>query len=138
MDLTTPALLFPAISLLLLAYTSRFLALASLTRSLHSDWRASKERTAAQQLESLRQRLRLIQAMQLLGVVSFGTCTLSMFLLLVEQHLIGRVVFGASLLALLASLVLSLKEVALSNKALNIQLRDMEYGVLRTTTDVKR
>jgi Protein of unknown function (DUF2721). len=34
-NLTTPALLFPAISLLLLAYTSRFLALAALMRELH-------------------------------------------------------------------------------------------------------
>lgn len=128
MDLTTPALLFPAISLLLLAYTSRFLAVASVTRSLHSDWREAKELTAEQQLESLRRRLQLIQAMQLLGVVSFGMCTLSMFLLLVEQQVVGRVVFGASLLTLLGSLVLSLKEVALSNEALKIQLRDMEAG----------
>ena len=65
MDLTTPALLFPAISLLLLAYTGRFLAVASVTRSLHSDWREAKELTAEQQLESLRRRLQLIQAMQL-------------------------------------------------------------------------
>jgi hypothetical protein len=132
MDLTTPALLFPAISLLLLAYTSRFLALAGLTRSLHADFVASKERTAVQQLSSLRERLRIIQGMQLLGVVSFGLCTLSMFLLLVEQELLGRWVFGSSLLTLLASLLLSLKEVASSNQALNIQLRDMEHEGAQT------
>ncbi len=131
MDLTTPALLFPAISLLLLAYTSRFLALATLTRSLHAEWKAARENTTAQQLESLRDRLRLIQRMQLLGVVSFGLCALSMFLLLVEQDLAGRWVFGVSLLTLLASLLVSLREVALSNRALNIQLRDMEAPSIR-------
>lgn len=126
MDLTTPALLFPAISLLLLAYTSRFLALASLTRSLHADWHATRERTAHKQLESLRARLKLIQAMQLLGVVSFALCTLSMFLLLLDQDAVGRLVFGVSLLTLLASLFVSLREVTLSNEAIDIQLCDME------------
>jgi|SRR5690606_12840311 len=126
MELTTPALLFPAISLLLLAYSGRFLALANLTRGLHSEWRVSKECAAERQLGSLRRRLRLIQAMQLLAVLAFGLCTLSMFLLLLEQDTAGRVTFGVSLLVLLASLTLSLQEVALSNLALSIQLRDME------------
>jgi hypothetical protein len=36
LSLTTPALLFSAISLLLLAYTNRFLAYASVVRNLHA------------------------------------------------------------------------------------------------------
>jgi hypothetical protein len=125
MDLTTPALLFPAISLLLLAYTSRFLALAGLTRTLHAEWLSSGSPVAELQIRSLRARLGMIRLMQLLGVVAFSLCALSMFLLLLERGLAGRVVFGASLLVLLASLFVSLREITLSNRALEIQLEDM-------------
>jgi hypothetical protein len=36
LPITTPALLFPAISLLMISYTARFLHLANLARSLHA------------------------------------------------------------------------------------------------------
>jgi hypothetical protein len=129
MDLTTPALLFPAISLLLLAYTSRFLALANLTRSLHDEWRSTKSTQAILQIRSLRARLGMIRSMQILGVVSFALCTFSMFLLLLGEQKLGTICFGVSLLALLTSLLYSLGEISASNRALNIQLCELE-GVL--------
>jgi Protein of unknown function (DUF2721) len=126
MDLTTPALLFPAISLLLLAYTSRFLALANLTRSLHDEWRTTKSARAILQIKNLRARLSMIRSMQILGVVAFTLCTFSMLLLLVGETLLGQISFGASLLALLSSLLYSLAEISASNRALNIQLSELE------------
>ncbi len=126
MDLTTPALLFPAISLLLLAYTSRFLALANLTRSLHDEWRTTKSARAVMQITNLRSRLRMIRSMQILGVVSFTLCTFSMLLLLLGKDLLGQISFGTSLIALLASLLYSLGEISASNRALNIQLSELE------------
>jgi hypothetical protein len=126
MDLTTPALLFPAISLLLLAYTNRFLALATLTRSLHKDWRESGSTVASRQIKSLGKRLRLIRFMQMYGISSFGMCTLSMFAVFMKQILVGEIIFGLSLLTLMVSLFCSLREISLSNQALNIQLQDMD------------
>ena len=72
LELTTPALLFPAISLLLLAYTNRFLTLAALIRELHGRYPKGHEDTVLGQIINLRTRVRLIRAMQALGVVSFS------------------------------------------------------------------
>ncbi|MCH2111182.1 MAG: DUF2721 domain-containing protein [Polyangiaceae bacterium] len=128
MELTTPALLFPAISLLLLAYTSRFLALAQLTRSLHSEWQGTHHPTTRLQIALLRRRLGLIRAMQICGVASFALCTASMLLILLQYARSGQLLLGLSLLALLISLVLSLREVSASTQALNLQLDTMESG----------
>ena len=125
MTLTTPALLFPAISLLLLAYTSRFLSLAQLIRQLHSSRNSSNETHLIGQLNNLKQRVVLIKRMQIFGVSSFLLCTLSMFALFIHQELAGEILFGISILLLSASLVLSLYEISLSTAALNIALKDM-------------
>ena len=126
-SLTTPALLFPAISLLLLAYTNRFLAIATLIRQLHANYLRDPERgVLVGQLKNLRQRLFLIRSMQFSGVLSFLFCVLSMFLLFNESKLLGQYVFGISLVLLLISLFVSLREVQLSTKALELELSDME------------
>ncbi|MEM9326346.1 MAG: DUF2721 domain-containing protein [Bacteroidota bacterium] len=127
--LTTPALLFPAISLLLLAYTNRFLAIATIIRQLHSNYLKDPDRgVLVGQLKNLRTRLFLIRSMQLTGVLSFFFCVLSMFLLFRDAVSYGQIVFGISLLLLLISLIISLREVQLSTKALELELSDMELG----------
>ncbi len=128
MNLTTPALLFPAISLLLLAFTNRFLAIATLIRQLHVNYNEDKEnRVLATQIENLRKRLFLIRNMQGFGVLSFFFCVLSMIFLFQNMELAGQYVFGGSLLLLLISLGISLREVQLSTKALELELSDMEF-----------
>ena len=128
MTLTTPALLFPAISLLLLAYTNRFLTVAQVIRQLRTaaDQDPSAQHNVKAQLKSLKTRMVVIKRMQLFGVIAFLLCTLSMFSLFIQQELAGEIMFGASLLLLSASLVLSLYEVALSTQALNYALDDLE------------
>ena len=126
--LTTPALLFPAISLLLLAFTNRFLAIASLIRQLHRGYNENPENVIEGQLVNLRKRLYLIRSMQLLGVFSLFLCVLTMFLLYLEHRFIGEVTFGISLISLLLSLFVSLREIQLSTKALDLELGDMELG----------
>jgi hypothetical protein len=124
MELTTPALLFPAISLLLLAYTNRFLTLAQVIRQLH----ASNERgtpLVRRQIPGLKRRIVLIQYMQGFGVLSFLLCALSMFALFVAETTLGKILFGVSLLALAVSLVLSLIEVLISTNALAVVVEDM-------------
>ncbi len=123
----TPALLFPAISLLLLAYTNRFLALANLVRRLHDQLKANQERTVIiKQIKSLRRRLFMVRYMQGLGVFSFLCCVVTMYAVYSEWTQLVNYVFALSLLSLLASLVLSLVEIQQSTKALELELSDIE------------
>lgn len=130
MELTvgTPALLFPTISLLLLAYTNRFLALAALIRDLQSRYRDTHEPMLMLQIDNLRRRVLLIRNMQFLGLVSLFLCVVCMLMLLAGWILVGRGLFVFSLLLMLASLGLSLREIQISVHALNIQLAGMENG----------
>lgn len=124
--LTTPALLFPAISLLLLAYTNRFLTLATLVRSLHADHKTAPNPLIIREIANLRYRIRLIRDMQALGVSSFLLCVICMFLLLAGQMYIGQLLFGVSLILMIGSLGLSVREIHVSIDALNLHLRDIE------------
>ncbi|MEM1405770.1 MAG: DUF2721 domain-containing protein [Bacteroidota bacterium] len=126
MTLTTPALLFPAISLLLLAYTNRFLAIATLIRNLHKKYRDNPEHSIIKgQIENLKTRLNLIKNMQIFGISSFFLCVLSMFMLFNDNEQWGNYSFGISMLLLLLSLGISLREIQISTKALNLELGDM-------------
>ncbi len=125
MDLTTPALLFPAISLLLLAYTNRFLVLAQLIRQLHNQ-RQKKTDLVIRQIGNLRLRLTLIKAMQGLGVLSFLLCSLSMLLIFLKQTLPAEWIFAISLSLLVLSLLCSLLEIAISTRAIEMELEDLE------------
>lgn len=126
-NLNTPALLFPAISLLLLAYTNRFVALASLVRKLHSDYKRSENtQVIVGQIRNLRQRLNLIRNMQALGVLSFTCCVVCMYLIYNKWEQAANYVFAASLLSLLASLIISLIEIFKSTRALELEISDMD------------
>jgi len=124
--LTTPALLFPAISLLLLAYTNRFMALANLIRSLKQRYTTTQSRLVYGQMENLRTRLILIRNMQALGISSMFGCVFCMFILFAGYDTIGKYVFGLSLLLLLCSLALALREIQISVNALTLELNDLE------------
>lgn len=127
-SINTPALLFPAITLLMLAYTNRFLALATLIRNLHTKYKQVHEQhdVIRAQIKNLRQRLNLVKAMQACGIISFFLCVLCMLFFYLQQETIAFVVFGLSLVFLLISLGLSLHEIFISTKALEIELKDME------------
>lgn len=127
-NLATPALLFPAISLLLLAYTNRFLGLASLIRGLAARYQENRDRLLIGQIRNLRHRLTLIRRMQAFGVASIFVCVLCMFALFAGSALVGKVLFGISLILLMISLGLSFREIQLSTNALNIQLSTLESG----------
>jgi len=124
LTLTTPALLFPAISLLLLAYTSRFLALASVIRNLHDRIKQGGTYgfTVPAQIRNLRKRVHIIKHMQGLGAGSFFGCVLTMLLLYFSLKTSAGIVFGCSLVLLLASLLLSLWEIQISVDALEAHL----------------
>lgn len=125
--LTTPALLFPAISLLLLAYTNRFLTIASIIRQLHKMYLEDPKSVLQGQIHNLRVRVFLIRAMQFFGVGSLFLCVLAMFFIYLKMQTWGSGIFGVSLVCLLISLFISLREIQLSTKALEIELSGMEF-----------
>jgi hypothetical protein len=129
-SINTPALLFPAITLLMLAYTNRFLALASLIRNLHTKYKQVGEERAIikEQIQNLKKRLLLVKQMQGSGITSFFLCVLCMLFIFLDYQLLAYAIFGLSLLFLLLSLALSLNEIFISTKALEIELKDMLEG----------
>ena len=133
MDLTTPALLFPAISLLFLAYTNRFLVLAQLIRQLHAQHRNEARKPVLQQIANLKRRILLIKLMQIFGVTSFIICSLSMMALFLEMVFPAEVLFGFSIFFLVLSLLVSLYEIIISTNAIQYELNDME--VYRNTSE---
>ena len=127
LDINTPALLFPAITLLMLAYTNRFLSLASLVRKLHDEYhRGEKEKNILAQIKNIRTRINLIRYMQGLGVLSFFCCVLCMYAIYRNWTVLAHWIFAGSLIFLLLSIVLSLREINKSTKAIELELSDIE------------
>lgn len=127
-SINTPALLFPAITLLMLAYTNRFLALATLIRNLHTKYKQIHEEREIirEQIKNLKRRLVLIKQMQAAGIISFFFCVLCMLLFYLEFPVWAPLTFAISLLTLMLSLILSLNEIFISTRALEIELKNME------------
>lgn len=125
LTLSIPALLFPAISLSMLAYNARYLAIAALIRQLHKQYQEKASRGLGIQVRQLERRLKIIKNMQVVAILSFLFSAITMFLIYIEQGFWANLIFGISLLALMFSLVLSLVEVQLSTNSLKIQLSDM-------------
>ncbi len=120
--LVTPAVLFPALSLILLAYTNRFHALASLIRQLLENYQREAAQDLLQQISALRFRVRLILWMQGFGVSSLAVCVTAMLAILVSNQIIGAWLFASSLVLMLISLALSVWEIRLSANALDVAL----------------
>lgn len=127
LTITTPALLFPAISLLMLAYTNRFLAIANLIRSLHAKYQQfPDEKHIITQIKNLRIRIRLIRSMQATGVLSFIFCVVCMFTIFRGWETASYMVFAVSILFFIISLITSLVEITLSMRALEVELSNIE------------
>ena len=126
LTLATPALLFSAISLIMLAYTNRFLAYASLVRSLHAKYQEEKDKVLLWQIRNLRKRLNLTRGMQVLGISSLLLCVATMFLIYISANTFAEVIFGIALVLLIGSLALLIWEIQISTRALDLHLGDME------------
>ncbi len=126
LTLTTPALLFSAISLLLLAYTNRFLALAALVRNLHTLYKKNPEDQLYGQIKNLRLRLSLIRHMQIHGLSSLLLCVVCMLLIYLGIMKVAIYVFAVALFLLITSMSISIWEIQISVRALNLHLSDIE------------
>lgn len=125
MSITTPSLLFPAISLLLLAYTNRFVVLTNVIRQLSGVEDEGRRDMVRRQINNLRKRLQIIRAMQTFGVLAFVLCTMAMFALFLHWMIAGKILFGLSLILLVVSLLFSLYEVQISTTAINIEIEKL-------------
>ncbi len=131
LTLTTPALLFSAISLIMLAYTNRFLAYAAVVRNLHDKYLDKQDDLLIEQIKNLKKRLGLTRAMQILGITSLLLCVFTMFLVYVHYVVLATWVFGIALLLLILSLSLLIWEIQISTYALSLHLRDIEDQLKR-------
>jgi hypothetical protein len=125
-SLTTPALLFPAISLLMLAYTNRFLTLATIIRNLHDRYQNQASDNLLGQISNLRYRVYLIRNMQIFGVLSLLVCVVSMFALFAGWVAAGQWSFAIALILMIVSMLISLRELQISVGALDLLLMELE------------
>lgn len=126
LTLTTPALLFSAISLIMLAYTNRFLAYAAVIRNLHDKYLQNKDTVLIAQIKNIKQRLYLTRSMQIFGITSLLLCVLTMFLIYIGQNTFAVWAFGLALILLIVSLSLLIIEIQISVKALEHHISDIE------------
>ena len=126
LTLTTPALLFSAISLIMLAYTNRFLAYAAVIRNLHDEYLQKQNQNLLEQIKNLKLRLNLTRWMQIFGISSLLLCVLTMFLIYIDYHLFAVWIFGIALVLLILSLGLLIKEIQISIRALSLHIEDIE------------
>ncbi len=127
LSVNIPALLFPAISLIMLAYTNRFLALSNRVRVLHDKYQQQDQRLVIfGQIKNLKYRIKLIQRMQTYGVASLLLSLLSMFFIFIQYQGVAKFIFATSLITFSISIFLSLIEIRLSTKAIELELSDME------------
>lgn len=128
MELTigTPALLFSTVSLLMIAFTNRFLAISSLIRDLHDKFRNTPDTVLVEQIKTLHQRLRLIRNIQILAVLSLLLSAICMFVIYHGNQAVASYLFGGALLLQITALLLSVWEISISINALQIELSDMQ------------
>ena len=126
LTLITPTFLFSAVSLILLAYTNRFLTYTSLVRNLKVKYMENKSSVTKAEIENLKKRLKLTRLMQLYGVASLLLCVATMFLIYIGLQTVSAAIFAVALLFLITSLALSVWEINISSKSIQIHLSDME------------
>ena len=126
LNITTPALLFSAISLILLAYTNRFLSYAQVVRSLYAEYKQNKDVLIKNQINNLRKRLSLIRLMQLTGVISLFLSMASMLFVFFRLDSLATITFILALVSMILSLLISIREIQISIDALDMHLNDME------------
>ena len=130
LQIETPALLFSATSLILLAYTNRFLTVAQIIRGLKKTYIENRNKSILLEMKNLNLRLTLIRNMQLFGVLCLFLSVFAMLLLYFDVQQVALYLFGLSLLSLLISLGLSFWEITISITALKLHLGDIEDEII--------
>ena len=110
----------------MLAYTNRFLTLATIIRNLYDRYNDDHNENLLKQIGNLRYRTYLIRNMQIFGVFSLLFCVISMFALFAGWEGAGQWSFAIALILMIVSLGISLRELFISVGALDLLLTDLE------------
>lgn len=137
LTLTTPSILFSAISLIMLAYTNRFLAYASVIRSLRTEHEQNPTPMTSRQIDNLRKRLYMTRSMQIFGVTSLLLCVACTFFIYIGWQLTAIYVFGVALLLLVISLAISIREILISVRALEYRLDNVKVKEEKNTGSIQ-
>lgn len=138
LTLTTPSILFSAISLIMLAYTNRFLAYASVIRNLKKEHESNPSPITQQQMDNLRRRLHMTRSMQIYGVSSLLLCVVCTLLIYIGLQKTAVYTFGAALGLLVVSLWISIRELLISVRALEVHLDHVDEKRLEGQNRSKR
>ncbi|WP_266364342.1 DUF2721 domain-containing protein [Tellurirhabdus rosea] len=134
LTISTPALLFSTVSLLMIAFTNRFLAIAGLIRDLHEKFRQKPDTDYVAQIRNLHTRLQLIRAIQVISVISLLLSAICMLVIFQDAQQAARWLFGSALILQIVALALSAVEISISINALKIELSDMEKELGRRSS----
>jgi Protein of unknown function (DUF2721) len=127
LTISTPALLFSTVSLLMIAFTNRSLAISSLVRELHDQFRKNpSDKFIILQIRSLQKRIKLIRNMQVTIIVSMLMSAVCMLLIFIDEQIGARWLFGLALLLQIIALSISAIEITQSMRALEFELHDMK------------
>jgi Protein of unknown function (DUF2721) len=125
-NLTVPALLFPALAILMLGYVNRYVSLAGVIRSFKKDYDSKYIHTnLLEQLNILKKRIELLKYVLLSAMTALILACLSMFFIFINMQDAGKIVLGLSLLVMITSILISISETSLSNKSLIIEIDDI-------------
>jgi hypothetical protein len=131
LSISTPALLFSTVSLLMIAFTNRFMSMASLIRDLHEKFQKNPHDSILMQINNLRKRMSLIRNMQIVAIVSLLFSVFCMFFLFLEFQVVARWLFGIGLVGMSIALIMSAWEITISTDALEVELSDMQEIIER-------
>lgn len=126
LTLNEPALIFPAIAILMLGYINRYIGTAGVIRTFKKDYDSGyKHNNLTKQLDILKKRIELSRLMLTSASSALLFACLSMYLIFQDMQDAGQIIFGLSLIAMIISLIFSLYETSLSNKSLLIEVSDV-------------
>ena len=132
LDLTTSALLFPAIPLLMITFGTRFTVVSELIRKIHDEYAADidlddvRAKRMLGEISALKKRLWMIQINQTLSSLSFFFNLLPMFALYMGNQNLAKTIFGIALALLMLAVVLFIIEISIAVRSLNLQLSDLD------------
>lgn len=124
LELSTPALVFPALSVLMLAYTNKFIAISKRVRALHAEHLKNPSKRVHKQIKSLDKRMKYIRNMQICALSGFSSNIISIAMIFVGLDLFAMIFFSLGLILVLCSLIICIIEIYLSVQAMSVLLEE--------------
>ena len=123
-----PALLFPAIPLMMIVFGNRYSSLSKLIRDLHDRFLKEDEvrDKFTEQIELLTDRLFLVKSMQTLAGLAFIANLLTIFFRYIDVPSVAFSLFGVATILLSASILLFVIEIQKSSSALSKHISDLK------------